>query len=713
MPTERYQSIQSAAFFSNQDSVAGSRKFIGSIFKLNLQSISGNYSLTVSSEVDACQNSSQCVGYVSTQLEGTSLVMIGITLNSTSTIFFIDSNSVINRSWPNTGDNSIKNLIFVSSLNIVITSPKLRSRSFSNGVVIVLSPYNNADQISLIDYDPNFGLLGFDSGLERVSKFNENTLATQVELNSLRGFRFVTMKIVRNLNYLIACTSQSCIAANIQTNSLFPATVDNLNVLDYSLVVDSARTRYGFIDTSGNVSFSFFFLDLNNTRMTNISSGNNLQSNYTSYQTSYGGTICTSADSTLLFTGLANQATVFSLRACVQPCLICDTNNPSVCLACPTTGNYSLLNNTCLLQTNISCDSTCSICYGPASNQCLSCPDQRVWNSTTHTCTYACPSNCIQCLGSTTADCSVCAAGYGLINGACSPCKTDCMSCEFENRYSCSYCYSDTSVLFRTDCIKCNTEADFNLSSKICSVGDETTAFLDWNFKAYSDGKMSYDQSFAIYIKVTPIDSNMSVSYMDVFRLFLIKLERKDVKISKFNDTILVQSTTPLKGQSLVQIEMSLGNNGNLLRVEDGINYRFVNRTRSILFGAMNATIFGDMNVDKTAAPVASAIGAVRFLSLSGSFCQANVGSSLLNLIQVIEVYGKLYFTPSYFSPLLNISLKLIQRIGDSLQIDDSWLNDKVTKRTRFFFKLSENRINSNILSSIPVQVFLYLVLMV
>lgn len=663
--------------------------------------------MLLTSEVDACLNTTNCKGYVSTPIASTSYILIGVDNGASTTVYILNVDGNINRNWGFRGDNSLRNLLYIASLNIVITSPTLRSRSYTDGSGDITSSYSAGNYIRLLDYDSSLGLIGYDSNNDKVIKFDPVGLGFITEFNSLRGFNFVAMKILGGTNFLILCTSSTCMVGNVILNTLYPATIDQMSIIDYALIVDPPRKRFALLDVGNGGQYLIYYLNTANLTIDQVDSGYPLQNLTFSYSGNSGGSICMSEDAQHMFTGIKNSANLFSLAQCVQPCLTCDTNNPAICLQCPDP-NYILLNGACVLS-QLNCDQSCSTCFGPSDSNCLTCGPSKVWNSSTYTCRYPCPNNCRDCQGLFTNDCVECEIGYAVVNGACSACKENCLICSFEGSYECHTCKSATSVLSDQECVLCANEDDFIKNQKICEEGDEKTVFIDWNFKAIPARKTDLDEALSVNLSVILINSTLSISANDVARLFSAKLERKDISLTSFNNMMIIKVHNPLKGQDLVQIEMTLGDEGNLLRESNQTFYRLVNRSRKVMYGAMNETILGNVDVSETSKPMAAMLQAASILSLSSTFCQTNVGGSLMSLIQIIEIYGKLFFTPSYFSPLMNISLNIIEKVGNGLEISDSWLKGaRNPSKTRYFFKLTEYKMKPFILSSIPVQVILY-----
>ena len=714
MPTTSHQNIYSAVFFSGGNTIGGTREDDGSYYRLDIQEAGGLTSLNLGAEADLCLGTTLCVGYVSLAIAGTSQILIGVTnsMNSpsiSSTVFFLDEATGISRNWGFRSDSQIRTLIFIPSQNRVISGPYFRSRSYVDGSGDIVSSYSHKEYLEILDYDSSLGLVGFVANIKKTFLFNETNLSTSGLLTCLNNYDLVAMKILKNTNYMIACMSSNCQIVNVAHDTLFADMVSGLNLVSYSLVVDPAASRFGYLDESKGGLVKMHFIDFNNSVIKTVFSAEGLQDTYLPYSNSQGGALDLCLETGMMVTGLANYASLFKVAACLQPCQTCDPNDPAQCLECPSDA-YSLVNGTCVIP-QLNCDSMCETCFDTNTSKCLTCASPLVWNSTTYTCTYPCPENCLSCEGKTKSDCTVCQLGFSAFQGLCQPCEINCLQCSIASGKICTLCQSETSVLSRGSCLVCNSEAEYLRQPYTCTEGDEETVFLDWDFKVKPQSNITSVDVPAVQISVILFNSTLELSADDIFRLFSTKLERKDIIKTTYTNIIIVQFKNSLKGQDLVEIEMSIAEKGNLITEREGIAYRLVNRTRKVLYGAANSTILGNLDIPGTAKPIAAIIQTASLLSLSSSCCSANVGGSLINFIQIIEIYGKLYYSPSYFSPLMNLSLYLVEKIGNGLKVSDSWVEDPIeSKRSRYFFKLSDYSVNHHILGTIPIQVISYLV---
>jgi hypothetical protein len=562
----------------------------------------------------------------------------------------------------------------------------------------------------ILDYSTTLGLIGFDSFVRKTIVFETNTLIDIRIINCLNNYNLTAMKIVRGTGMLVACISFSCSVVNALQNTLFPDMISNINLITGSLAVDPTYNRFAFLEEGNGGIFKMFFIDTNNSVLKQVASANPLEDVFIPYSNFQGGSIAISPDNGMIITGVVTQVSLFSIAECVQPCSSCDPNDQNVCLECPSK-EYQILNGKCIIP-KLSCDLTCSTCFDDTPNSCLSCYEPLLWNSSLFTCTYRCPDNCMHCKGASPQDCVLCELGFAVNDGICSPCDPLCLQCSFSDIHVCSLCQSEQSILYKGECVLCHIEKDFEENKLWCSRGDNTTVFIDWEASVKPYINISMEDVPTIEISIAVIGHELTVTAEDMVRLFDVRLQRKDIITNVFRNTMLVQFKDSLRGQDLVEIEISLGEGDNLLSYSEGKSFRLVNRTRKIMYGAMNSTLFGNLDTIATAKPISAALQAMSFLSLTSTGCQANFGGSLISLIQIIEIYGKLFFTPSYFSPLMNISLSIFEKIGNGLKIDNDWIESNNKKSmTRNFFKLTDSYIRSNVLATIPVQALLYLVL--
>jgi hypothetical protein len=110
---------------------------------------------------------------------------------------------------------------------------------------------------------------------------------------------------------------------------------------------------------------------------------------------------------------------------CSHPCLDCSPFNPRICSRC---FDGYLLGEDLTCQPDIACNlaANCTICpvayfLDPYQGLCLNCALQ---------------DHCIKC--ETEADkCAICSAGFYLIENACLPCSSSCLTCQLH-----TYCFT-------------------------------------------------------------------------------------------------------------------------------------------------------------------------------------------------------------------------------------------------------------------------------
>ena len=107
--------------------------------------------------------------------------------------------------------------------------------------------------------------------------------------------------------------------------------------------------------------------------------------------------------------------------------------------------------------------------------------------------------------------------------------------------------------------------------------------------------------------------------------------------------------------------------------------------------------------------------GAAATAAASTTF-SINVGPAFIKFFQIVEILGKLYFTPIKYSNLLDYFLSTIYGFSDLIQMPISFiLGQDPREETASIGKLTKNSIPRNILRStplfVPIHLFLTLLL--
>ena len=96
----------------------------------------------------------------------------------------------------------------------------------------------------------------------------------------------------------------------------------------------------------------------------------------------------------------------------------------------------------------------------------------------------------------------------------------------------------------------------------------------------------------------------------------------------------------------------------------------------------------------------------------ASQFCSLNLGPAFIKFFQIIELLGKLYFTPVVYSALLSFFLENIFSLSDIITLPPDILVASVpTDYNGYFGKLTESAQPRHILRSMPVFAPLHLVL--
>jgi hypothetical protein len=106
-----------------------------------------------------------------------------------------------------------------------------------------------------------------------------------------------------------------------------------------------------------------------------------------------------------------------------------------------------------------------------------------------------------------------------------------------------------------------------------------------------------------------------------------------------------------------------------------------------------------------------ASIAAVMFVSSS---CSINLGGSFIKLFQIIEILGKLYFTPVDFSQLMDIFLNRIYSISDLFVTNPDLIIDKPANLPNaYHYKLTDLNQGDYLLRSQPIIILVFISLII
>jgi len=105
-------------------------------------------------------------------------------------------------------------------------------------------------------------------------------------------------------------------------------------------------------------------------------------------------------------------------------------------------------------------------------------------------------------------------------------------------------------------------------------------------------------------------------------------------------------------------------------------------------------------------------LGATAGAVVIASTFSFNFGPAFIKLFQIIEILGKLYFTPVEFSPYLDFFLNKIYALSDLISFNRNiFMKEQLSFPNNSYYKLTNNSIPKDILRSISVAPVTYLAL--
>ena len=270
--------------------------------------------------------------------------------------------------------------------------------------------------------------------------------------------------------------------------------------------------------------------------------------------------------------------------------------------------------------------------------------------------------------------------------------------------------------------MKCDQYSTFLDNLELCATADEAISYTEWaatlSWKDASTILISFSLSDEYgKLTVSTLENSVIVEENISKRLnitspsvsfSLTYLSPKSIAMV-LGSSSTANSVTPIK-----LFISNLGSSYNNTAYDDGTTKVMLPRktiTDSIIpkqtTNPLPETFLSAGNAISTVSKV-TVVGAAGVM-LIASTCSVNVGPAFIKLFQIIEILGKLYFTPILFSAVMNFFLEKMFGLSDLFDFDKNMiLADQKHQPNEYNYKLTTLKQDRYLLRSVPIFVLAY-----
>ena len=628
-----------------------------------------------------------------------------------------------------TTSGTVTNLVLYQNQMFFAIGPSLSSWSVSSVAKVTSSSYTNAAFVSPVATAASNKLVGVDFKTTTTLIFDGTTLDAISIVSELSDLQILHLKTVFSGTMVLACTSTSCYSINLSTGSVWSDKTSKISMIkggSQSLESENLFVAVG-MENPANLQytavFSNFFISPPFTTyfkssLLVVNSSVTASSTLNVTLSANGQTALVSIDSAIHILKMQSPPTNCNISTNTngdQPSQICKVCMPNFALTPPPPFPPGGL-DTCQ---NIVCDTTCASCFGPSNDDCLSCNSPLELKGTI--CRYPCPTGCTKCAGLVQFDCEVCQSDLWLTSGQCVKCPAGCLECLTDS--ICTRCEGAGSSLWEGKCYNCSDADDFHRNSLICTTGFGAR-FVDWyaNVEPVRESGKDTVKEVTITFQLPKVEGGvLSLSSQTVDKGFTLNSSRKlSLRYHRVNQILLIFSDSMLPGES-VDLEFANTANHTLITTildppsKQIIEYRMIlNRTKLRLTtpndSLSNDPFWNELNSNIVQASQGMLVG-FSVLGMTKSFCGSNFGGSFIQMFQIVELFGKLYYTPVIFSSYTQLMLGLFQGMNNIISVSESSIiTQPTTKETSYHFKLSRAATEKDLLRSNPVYAIIFVV---
>lgn len=624
---------------------------------------------------------------------------------------------------------SITSLTVSNTFPAFITGPRLKSWKLTDLSPIRTSSYTHADKVSPIALSTGSKLFGYDFQAKRVLQFDANSLDAVDIISALSDLAITSMKAAYLGDAILACTISSCYCIQASSGVVWTQKSNKLAMAEGGIysnygqgmlasigLENSASAPGTKFATLGTYVISPTFQNLFQT--TSIVVQNNVPNG-----TPIG--VIHSPNTKVVFAYVGQRISVYSMLEPPSNCNISSNVNgdqqTQVCLVC--SPNYSMIaapgqNATCQ---NITCSSECATCFGPSSDDCLSCYTPKILKSTS--CRYPCPPGCVSCKGLAPNDCEICQDGLHLYQGNCFKCPSNCFECS--SNTTCIKCNTSITTLSPATktCIPCWDPKDYKANQEVCRNG-LNSRFLPWTAKPNGTpelGKDSVKQVTVDFKLEDDMNGQLTLSTLLLDKGMLLNTTKSlALRYHRTNQILLVVNNSMLPNDVM---EISVLNKLEFNYItalydpteKQMIEYRLAQNQQDMEYkvpanSLTNDPFWSSLNSNLLQGSQGLLMGFSVF-AITKSCCRTNMGGSFIQLFQIVELFGKLFYTPVVFSAYTELMLTMFHGMGNMLSIpEDSILSQRTKQSTRYLYKITRAADEKDILRSNPLYVLTFLV---
>ena len=213
----------------------------------------------------------------------------------------------------------------------------------------------------------------------------------------------------------------------------------------------------------------------------------------------------------------------------------------------------------------------------------------------------------------------------------------------------------------------------------------------------------------------------LSLSSQIMDKGFNLNSSRKlSLRYHRTNQILLIFSDRLLPGDS---VTVDFANTDNLTLIttlldppsKQVIEYRLIQNKSSLSVvvprdSVSNDPFWNNLNAQIVQSSQGLLVG-FSVLGITKSFCGSNFGGSFIQMFQIVELFGKLYYTPVIFSSYTQMMLGLFQGMNNIISVsDNSIISQPTTRETSYHYKLTRTNTEKDFLRSNPVYGIIFVV---
>ena len=635
-------------------------------------------------------NSNSKMGF---EVSGTNYFLLGTEPQGRgiSRIDFTDSIGYIDINFGSSSLTESVQLLLKMSETVFVSGNPLVVREISTGMKLMASTGSFTNKIIRGPLASSMEFISMNKLTKLITKMkidrSNGVGITSIEDFSLfNGVSVHEIACLHTFSIFIACDSLNCKGLDYSTQSIL--WTSPLSSWGTSSVIIKAvqATNFFFLGTKGGEKIGYVQqVQFRNASSVRASQTGLMTDAISASNPVNGGFIAVLTTKNVVIMGKSSD--------CLQPCKTCSFDNDSFCLTCED-GFYSG-NSLCL-----TCHSSCDLCSGSGELACTKCQTGFTWNETSLKCQNLTSSGPITIPPTD---------NNNSVSSPAQNCRELMMGFQ-QDRNNCIECFNHTIYLSETNTCTSQPICYLEWTAKLSWKSYKTILLVEFDVVPNDNCSMSYDKTtqsitqkeslnllrFSFDIRVTGIKPEL-ISRTSILLHLDRELKSTEMKIDLAIDNLRVGKENNLMWNSSQGMGALVGNS---------INIRIPKPSSQEEQISESIKKFGSLLTSISKVSIGAAVG----LAIFGTACSLNFGPAFMKIFQIIEVLGKFYFLPVYFSPVMDYFLQNIHDLSDLIVLrKDFFINEQKTQPNPFENKLTKLQQDRFILRSNPLQVIIFI----